>query len=100
MNTKHFAKLAFTAFVISSAAATQASEVTEFLLSNMSTVTRAEVKADARNTAVPSGEVGFSYDTATLNRETRSSLSRMQVQAGKLNGASDKVAAGYFIGGM
>ncbi len=100
MLTKQFAKLAFTAFVVSVAAGTQASEITEFPLSSTSTVTRAEVKADARKTAVPSGEIGFSYDTATLNREMRGTKSRVEVQTGKLNGASEKVAAGYFIGGM
>jgi hypothetical protein len=100
MLTKQFAKLAFTAFVISAAAATQASEITEFPLNSMSSVTRAEVQADARNAAQPKGEVGFSFDAATLARETRSEKTRMQAQMSKLSGKAETVAAGYFIGGM
>jgi hypothetical protein len=100
MNTKHFAKLAFTAFLISAAAATQASEITEFPLNTASKLSRAEVQADAKNAAQPKGEVGFSYDTATLARESRSSSSRMQVKMEKPASKSEKMAGSYFIGGM
>jgi hypothetical protein len=100
MNTKHFAKLAFTAFVISAAAATQASEITEFPLNTMSKLSRAEVQADAQKAAQPKGEVGFSYDTATLARESRGSSSRVQVQMDKPVGKSEKMAGAYFVGGM
>ena len=108
MNTKQFAKLALTAFVLSAAAAAQASEITEFPLSSMSSVTRAEVQAQARNVAQPKGEIGFSYDAATLAREMRSDKTRMQVQMdqpngksqGKSEGKSEKMAGSYFIGGM
>ena len=105
MNTKHFVQLAFTAFVISAAAATQASEITEFPLNTVSKLSRAEVQADALNASQPKGEIGFSYDTATLARESRSSSSRMQVQMdkpnnGKQEGKSEKMAGAYFIGGM
>jgi hypothetical protein len=97
---KQFAKLALTAFVISAAASTQASEITEFPMSSMSTVTRAEVGADARNAAQPRGEVGFSFDAATLARETRSDKTCMEMKSRQLNNKSETVAAGYFIGGM
>jgi hypothetical protein len=100
MNTKHFAKLAFTAFVISAAAAAQASEITEFPLNTMSKLSRAEVQADAQKAAQPKGEVGFSYDTATLARESRGSSSRKQMQMDKPVGKSEKMAGAYFIGGM
>lgn len=100
MNTKHFAKLALTALVLSAAAAAQASEVTEFPLSNTSKVTRTEVQAQARNVAQPAGEIGFSYDTATLDRELRSDKVRMDVRVSNLSAKSEKIDAGYFIGGM
>ena len=104
MNTNHFAKLALTAIVLSAAAAAQASEITEFPLSSLSTVTRAEVQAQARNVAQPKGEIGFSYDSATLARELHSDKTRTQVQMdqpnGKSGGRSEKMAGSYFIGGM
>ncbi len=99
MNIKHFAKFAFTAFVISAAAA-QASEITEFPLSTVSKLTRAEVQADARNVAQPKGEIGFSYDTATLERQARGTQTRMQAQMDKTYDKSEKMAASYFVGGM
>jgi hypothetical protein len=100
MNTKHFAQLAFTAFMISAAVAAQASEITEFPLNTVSKLSRAEVQSDAINAPQPKGEVGFSYDTATLARESRSSLRRTQVQMDKPVGKSEKMAGAYFIGGM
>ncbi len=100
MNTKQFAKFAFTALAISAAAATQASEITEFPLSNTSTLTRAEVQAGARHAAQPKGEVGFSYDAATLAREMRSDKTRVQAQMSKRSGKSETVVTGNFIGGM
>ena len=100
MNTKHFAKLAITAFVISAAAATQASEITEFPLSTVSKLSRAEVQADAMNVAQPKGEIGFSYDAATLEREARGNQTRMQAQTDKTGGKLEKMEGVYFIGGM
>lgn len=100
MNAKHFAQLAFTAFVISAAAASQASEITEFPLNAASRISRAEVQADALNAEQPKGEIGFSYDTATLARESRGNALRMQVLMDKLSENSGKMAGAYFIGGM
>jgi hypothetical protein len=100
MNSKHFAKLVFTAFVISAVAATQASEITEFPLNTVSKLSRAEVQADAQNVAQPKGKVGFSYDSATLARKSRGSSSRKQMQMDKPVGKSEKMAGAYFIGGM
>jgi hypothetical protein len=100
MNTKLFAKLAFATFVISAAAATQASDITEFPLNTASKLSRVEVQADALKASQPKGEIGFSYDTATLARESRSSSSRMQVKMEKPASKSEKMADAYFVGGM
>lgn len=100
MNIQQIVKLSLTNLVIAAAGA-QASEITEFPLNPASELSRAEVQADARNASQPKGELGFSYDTATLARELRSGPSRTPAQMDKPSStSSEKMAGTYFIGGM
>ena len=83
--------------------ATQASEITEFPTPTTSTMTRAEVQAEARkHYATGSMSINFAgipaNVTAPVSMKTRADVSK---ELAASRGMADaRIAAGYFVGGM